>query len=151
MTHYQPYLACIALVAISVSYLLGFTPAVVGVVFVGMSLVAYYYYRRDKAAAVRGEWRVPESRLHFVSLCCGWPGALIAQYRFRHKTKKVSFRVLFWMTVVANVIGFSWLHLPKGNLMLKNGAFEIENFTLSHSKSEALTSAVFFLTHFRER
>ncbi|WP_207148041.1 DUF1294 domain-containing protein, partial [Thiohalocapsa halophila] len=40
-----------------------------------MSLVAYLMYARDKLAAIRRTWRVPESSLHLAELCGGWPGA----------------------------------------------------------------------------
>jgi len=32
----------------------------------------------------------------------GWPGALIAQKTFRHKSKKREFQTVFWATVVLN-------------------------------------------------
>ena len=46
---------------------------------------------------------MPESTLHLFDLLGGWPGALIAQQQFRHKTVKASFQAGFWMTVVLNV------------------------------------------------
>jgi uncharacterized membrane protein YsdA (DUF1294 family) len=33
----------------------------------------------------------------------GWPGALIGQRQFRHKTQKVTFRIVFWLVVVLHV------------------------------------------------
>ncbi|MHA6524737.1 DUF1294 domain-containing protein [Tessaracoccus sp. G1721] len=82
--------------------------AVPGVLLV-MSVVAYVMYRSDKAAAVRGERRVPESTLHLVSLIGGWPGALIARHTLRHKTRKQPFRTAYWLTVVANCGLIAWL------------------------------------------
>jgi uncharacterized membrane protein YsdA (DUF1294 family) len=41
-----------------------------------------------------------------VSLLGGWPGAVVAQQWFRHKTAKFSFRVAFWCTVALNLAGF---------------------------------------------
>ena len=32
----------------------------------------------------------------------GWPGALIAQEKLRHKTRKQSFRIVFGLTVLFN-------------------------------------------------
>jgi uncharacterized membrane protein YsdA (DUF1294 family) len=34
-----------------------------------------------------------------VGLAGGWPGALIAQRLFHHKSKKVSFQGVFWFIV----------------------------------------------------
>jgi len=41
-----------------------------------------------------------------VGLVGGWPGAVVAQQLLRHKTKKLSFRTRFWVTVALNVIVF---------------------------------------------
>ncbi len=38
-----------------------------------MSLLTVAAYAWDKRQAVRGEWRIPESRLHLLELCGGWP------------------------------------------------------------------------------
>ena len=45
-------------------------------VLLSMSLLTVAAYAWDKRQAVRGEWRIPESRLHLLELCGGWPGAL---------------------------------------------------------------------------
>lgn len=68
----------------------------------GMSLISMLLYALDKSAAVSQRRRVPEDRLHILSLSGGWPGAMLAQQMFNHKTTKVSFRALFWATVVLN-------------------------------------------------
>ena len=65
----------------------------------------------DKAAARQGRWRTPESTLHTLALVGGWPGALVAQRVFRHKTTKQPFRTIFWFTVVANCAALAWLLL----------------------------------------
>ena len=83
------------------------------------SLFTFVMYAIDKSAARKGAWRTQESTLHLLSLAGGWPGALIAQQRLRHKTKKVSFRVMFWITVVLNCGIFIWLFTPEGGNTLK--------------------------------
>jgi uncharacterized membrane protein YsdA (DUF1294 family) len=67
-----------------------------------LSVFAFFAYRSDKQRAEAGEWRVPESTLHFAALVGGWPGAFLAQRRFRHKTSKVSFQLVFWIVVLAH-------------------------------------------------
>src|SRR3546814_17304610 len=58
-------------------------------------------YWLDKEAAQGGAQRIPESTLHLVDLLGGWPGALIAQQQFRHKTVKRSFQFAFCCRVLA--------------------------------------------------
>jgi len=74
-----------------------------------LSAVTVLAYRSDKAAAQQGRWRTQESALHLLSLMGGWPGALIAQQRYHHKTRKQPFRTIFWLTVVANLGALAWL------------------------------------------
>ncbi len=76
-----------------------------------MSAVTFVAYGVDKRRAGSiGRRRVPERTLHLLALLGGWPGALLAQRRFRHKTKKASFRLAFWfvvllhLTIVAGVV-----------------------------------------------
>ncbi|PRA71202.1 hypothetical protein CQ065_04160 [Pseudomonas sp. MYb187] len=63
------------------------------------SLVTFALYWRDKQQARNQAWRTPEKVLHASELCGGWPGALLAQQRFRHKTRKLSFQLTFWAIV----------------------------------------------------
>ncbi len=71
------------------------------------SLLAFGFYLHDKRSALRRGWRTPEARLHLVELLGGWPGALIAQQAFRHKTRKLSFQLVFWLIVVVHQL--AWL------------------------------------------
>jgi uncharacterized membrane protein YsdA (DUF1294 family) len=73
------------------------------IVVVVMSLVCFIAYGLDKRQAVNGGRRVSERTLHLLALLGGWPGALIAQRHFRHKTRKVQFRIVFWMVVVIHI------------------------------------------------
>lgn len=68
------------------------------------SLIAFVVYWFDKRRAVAGDRRIPESTLHWVSLLGGWPGAIVAQRRLRHKTQKLTFRVAFWITVLLHLV-----------------------------------------------
>ena len=72
--------------------------------YYGASIITYGCYSRDKKAAQNAGRRTPESTLHLMSLVGGWPGALIAQVLLRHKTRKPSFLVGYWFTVIVNCI-----------------------------------------------
>ena len=74
-----------------------------------MSITAYYAYKRDKQAAQAGAWRTNEWTLIAIGLIGGWPGALIARHRFRHKTSKVAFQLAYWLSVALNLSGLAWL------------------------------------------
>lgn len=74
-----------------------------------LSVVAFGAYGLDKAAARRQWRRVSEQTLLLLGLVGGWPGALVAQQLFRHKTRKRSFRRAFWGTVVLNVLAVAVL------------------------------------------
>ncbi len=87
--------------------------AVFGLYFVA-SAIAFIAYALDKSAARNDRWRTAESTLHFFALVGGWPGALAAQRLLRHKSKKQSFQIVFWATVVLNCGVLSWLFSPSG-------------------------------------
>jgi uncharacterized membrane protein YsdA (DUF1294 family)/cold shock CspA family protein len=69
-----------------------------------LSLVTFSVYAVDKIKAHRDEWRVSEKTLHLLELLGGWPGALIAQRTIRHKNKKTSFQVIFWIIVTIHIV-----------------------------------------------
>ncbi|MES2791386.1 MAG: DUF1294 domain-containing protein [Planctomycetota bacterium] len=68
-----------------------------------MSLICFITYGFDKRRAVRGGRRVPERTLHIMALLGGWPGAMFGQKQFRHKTQKLSFRIVFWLVVFLHI------------------------------------------------
>jgi uncharacterized membrane protein YsdA (DUF1294 family)/cold shock CspA family protein len=100
---------------VGVAVLAGKLPAIILVFYLALSLITFGAYALDKSAAQKGAWRTQESTLHLLSLAGGWPGALIAQQKLRHKSKKESFRFVFWVTVALNLSGFFWLFSAKGS------------------------------------
>jgi len=88
-------------------------------VYLFFSLVALLAYRSDKAAAEANRRRTPENTLLLIGLAGGWPGALAAQYLFRHKSKKTAFLVPFWFTVALNGGALGWLLLSDGGAVLR--------------------------------
>lgn len=78
------------------------TAIYLGIVCV-MSLVCFMAYGWDKRRAANGGRRVPEKTLHILSLLGGWPGAFLGQRHFRHKTRKLSFLIVFWCVVLLHV------------------------------------------------
>jgi uncharacterized membrane protein YsdA (DUF1294 family) len=73
-----------------------------------MSAVAFIMYAADKRRAQRGTWRVRERTLHLLELLGGWPGAIVAQKAFRHKTRKLSYRLVFGTIVLVHLGAWGW-------------------------------------------
>lgn len=80
--------------------------------FAALSLITLVLYAVDKLAAKKRTQRISERTLHLVALLGGWPGALLGQILFHHKTKKQPFRMVFWLTIIANVSVFIFLGSP---------------------------------------
>jgi len=93
---------------------LGRLPVAVAVAYLVVSLVTFIAYSLDKKAAEVGQWRTPEKRLLFWGLVGGWPGAILAQEIFRHKSSKREFQTAFWFTVIVNAAALGWLSSPYG-------------------------------------
>ncbi len=68
------------------------------------SVVSFAAYGLDKRRAAAGGRRVPERTLLLLAFLGGWPGAILAMRQFRHKTRKVPFRIAFWVAVVLHVV-----------------------------------------------
>jgi len=99
------FLAWVAIAAYTESVSQWFLP-----LYLLNSLLTFSLYARDKKAARDHEWRISEKTLILFALLGGWPGALLAQIRLRHKTKKGSFQVVFWSVVLLNSCFFAWAH-----------------------------------------
>ena len=98
-----------SLITIALGTVFGILPLVMMIACLLLSVLSYLMYWLDKEAAQRSAQRIPENTLHLVDLLGGWPGALIAQQQFRHKTVKASFQVVFWCSVLANLALVAWL------------------------------------------
>jgi uncharacterized membrane protein YsdA (DUF1294 family) len=81
----------------------GTVVAVYLVLVVVVSLVTFAAFGWDKRRAAGGGRRVPERTLLVLALAGGWPGAILARRQFRHKTRKGSFVIAFWVVVALHV------------------------------------------------
>lgn len=111
--------AAFFLVIVSISAITAKVSFLVLPFYLVVSLITFLLYAADKSAAQNGSWRTPENTLHLLSLVGGWPGAIVAQQKLRHKSKKQSFRQVFWLTVILNFGIFIWLHTPDGTETLQ--------------------------------
>ena len=72
-------------------------------IMVVMSVVCFAVYGLDKRRAVNGGRRIPERTLHILAFLGGWPGAMLGQSQFRHKTQKLPFLIVFWFVVIFHI------------------------------------------------
>lgn len=110
--------AVLCMAVLVAGWLTGIFPAIVPLIYAGMSILAVLMYALDKSAATRQRSRTPERTLHVVALLGGWPGALFAQNAFRHKSSKPSFQSGFLATVALNCTALAagslgWFDLAK--------------------------------------
>jgi uncharacterized membrane protein YsdA (DUF1294 family) len=78
------------------------------VFYLAVSVVTAVAYGTDKSAAQSGRRRTRESTLHLLALIGGWPGALVAQRVFHHKSRKRSFQLVFLATIALNCCALLW-------------------------------------------
>ena len=70
------------------------------VLYSALSAISFIFYGFDKYRATSQGWRIRENSLHVMDFFGGWPGGFFAQYCFKHKTRKTSFQLIFWSTVL---------------------------------------------------
>ena len=90
---------------VGVTVFIGQLPFAVLALYVVVSVISFLIYRHDKSAAQQNQWRTGEGTLILLGVLGGWPGAFVAQQFFHHKTKKRSFQIAFWVTVLLNCFG----------------------------------------------
>ncbi|MEL4869360.1 DUF1294 domain-containing protein [Pantoea agglomerans] len=68
-----------------------------------INVLTMVMYGADKMAARKGMRRVPEATLLVFGVTGGWPGALLGQQLFRHKTQKQPFKTYFCISVIISI------------------------------------------------
>ncbi|MGI9345503.1 MAG: DUF1294 domain-containing protein [Gammaproteobacteria bacterium] len=106
-----PAFFAVVLIALVLS---GDLPPLLLIYYAFVSLATFTSYALDKSAAREGRWRTAENTLQVMALMGGWPGALVAQNNLRHKSKKFSFRIVFWAVTLCNIAFLLWLLSPYG-------------------------------------
>lgn len=69
-----------------------------------INVITFAVFGIDKLKAVKNRWRVPEKILFLLALLGGSLGAIIGMYSFRHKTKKIAFRIGIPAILIVQII-----------------------------------------------
>jgi uncharacterized membrane protein YsdA (DUF1294 family) len=80
---------------------------------IGVNLVTFMAYGSDKYRAIHHRSRIPEIILHLLALAGGSPAALLAQITFRHKIQKRSFKIIFAIIVLAQLMAIAGVFFLK--------------------------------------
>jgi len=68
-----------------------------------MSAATFLTYGWDKFQAKNNGWRISEKQLHTMSFLGGFPGAILGQNYFRHKTQKKEFKIVNWLAAALHL------------------------------------------------
>lgn len=83
-----------------------------GAAFIVINLVSFSAFFIDKRAAQSGYYRISESTLLLFALMGGTVGSIVAQQKFRHKTRKQPFKSQLYSIAVLQAIVLMILLLP---------------------------------------
>ena len=72
------------------------------------SLVGFLLFGWDKRQAKREGWRISENTLHWMAILGGWPGTVLGQQTFHHKTVKSSFRLTSGLILFVHLLIILW-------------------------------------------
>lgn len=81
--------------------------------FVIINYIAFSLYHIDKERAIKGKHRISEKNLLTVAAFGGTLGAWIGMRRYRHKTRKISFKLWFYTIVVLQLMFFLIVYKKK--------------------------------------
>jgi len=68
-----------------------------------INLIGFLTMYIDKTKAKKGKYRISEKAIFIISLLLGAIGVYIGMYKFRHKTKHISFTVGIPICIIINM------------------------------------------------
>jgi uncharacterized membrane protein YsdA (DUF1294 family) len=78
------------------------------VLYLLASIVTFLLYLLDKHKAAHRRWRISEATLHLCEFLGGFPGAFVAQHLLRHKNRKLSYQLAYWLIVLTHALFWAW-------------------------------------------
>ena len=76
-----------------------------------INVVGFLAMGIDKLKAKKDWWRIPEGTLMMICLLGGGIGTIAGMYKFRHKTKKLKFQLLYPLFLIIHI--FLYLYIKK--------------------------------------
>jgi uncharacterized membrane protein YsdA (DUF1294 family)/cold shock CspA family protein len=112
MPIFPALLVALFFLGLAATILVTHTSPLLFIAYAAVSGFTFMAYGIDKSIAVQNEQlapqvrrgrRTPESSLHILELLGGWPGALVAQWYYRHKNHRTAYQVSYWVMVALNL------------------------------------------------
>ena len=67
---------------------------------ISINLISFILIFIDKRKAINNKYRIKESTLLFISLLGGCFGTIISMYLFKHKTRKLKFKLVHLFCII---------------------------------------------------
>ena len=74
------------------------------VYLISINIISFISFGIDKRKAIKGHWRISEEFLIIISLIGGCFGGYLGMKFFRHKTKKIKFKLVGFFCLI-------WIYL----------------------------------------
>ena len=96
----------------------------ISIIFI-MNLISFTIFYIDKRKAIKGKNRISENSLLLSAFLFGSIGAFLSMLIFRHKTKKLKFRILVPLFFVGRVLILYYLYKNMFWKTVKNNLKEV--------------------------
>lgn len=72
--------------------------------YFAINIVLFILMGIDKYRAVHKKWRIPEATLLISSCLGGFVGGFLGMHLFHHKSKKIYFHIIFWLSALLHIL-----------------------------------------------
>ena len=74
-----------------------------------INLIGFLVMYIDKNKAKKGDYRISEKAIFIISLIFGAIGVYLGMYKFRHKTKHLSFTIGIPICIIINIVAIYYI------------------------------------------
>lgn len=79
------------------------------ILIVIINIISFLLMGIDKFFAIKNHWRISEKTLLLSALLGGGIGSLLGMLTFRHKTKKLLFKIIIPLSIPINIISYYFI------------------------------------------
>ena len=79
---------------------------IIAVYYIIINLTLFIMMGVDKSKAKAGKWRIMEAALLTTACLGGFLGGFAGMRLFHHKTQKIYFHIIFWLSAIVHILLF---------------------------------------------